>query len=230
MHEANQQTDSELIAAASGGDAEAWRLLYGRWLPWVWRYAYSLVQDTHTAEDVTSEAMTAWIKRLRESGGEPAQVAAWLRTVVRNKAADHHRGCYRRRRMLESVTASAQHEELGEDPSKPLDLEETQDQVAAALDKLSETQRLVLEWKYAESLRVRVIADRLNTTEKSVEALLYRARKEFRTHYEFLQLQQDHSGFIIEPNESGGDSPLNNAQTQESSETNPDRREVRAKR
>lgn len=199
MQEASQQTDAQLIAAVHGGDGEAWRLLYGRWLPWVWRYAYSLVQDTHTAEDVTSEAMTAWIRRLRESGGEPAQVAAWLRTVVRNKAADHHRGCYRRRRTLEGATAAAERDESCDDPARPMDREETQNQVAAALEKLSETQRLVLEWKYAESLRVREIADRLNTTEKAVEAMLYRARKEFRTHYEFMEIQQDHSGLVIEP-------------------------------
>ena len=180
-----------MITAAHRGDADAWRTLYGRWLPWVWRYACSLVPDPHTAEDITSEAMTAWVRRLRESGGDAPQVAAWLRTVVRNKAADHHRRSGRHRQAMEEVSHWG-NQESPDQADSALVAEEHRCDVANAMAQLPENYRLALEWKYAESLSVNQIAERLGTTAKSVEAILYRARKEFRRTYELRQVQHEH--------------------------------------
>ncbi|MEM8865814.1 MAG: sigma-70 family RNA polymerase sigma factor [Planctomycetota bacterium] len=189
-------TDAELIAAAHDGDADAWRTLYQRWLPWVWRAAYSLVQDTHVAEDITSEAMTAWVRRITDVGGDAPQVAAWLRTVVRNKAADHHRRAGRTRRVLQEASAIAdQRQEPHRDRSMPscsIEQAESQAEVKAALDQLSDDYRLALEWKYGESLSVQEISQRLGVTEKSAEAILYRARKGFRHHYQRMQNRASH--------------------------------------
>lgn len=185
-------TDGELIAAARHGDTEAWRELYARWLPWVWRYAYAQVQDIHIAEDVTSEAMTAWVRNVDGTGSDAPQVAAWLRSVVRNKAADHHRKGYRQRRALEGVSAVRAQTAPDDDPSLPLRKAEARVAVNEALDLLSETHRTALEWKYAEGLSVRAIAERTGSTEKAVEANLYRARREFRRHYEAIEARHGH--------------------------------------
>jgi DNA-directed RNA polymerase specialized sigma24 family protein len=42
----------------------------------------------------------------------------------------------------------------------------------------------VLEWKYLDALRVREIAERLGDSEKAIETVLYRARREFRRLFE----------------------------------------------
>lgn len=186
-------TDGQLIAAAHQGDADAWRTLYERWLPWVWRYACTLIRDTHAAEDITSEAMTAWVKRLEESGGDAPQLAAWLRTVVRNKAADHHRRTGRHRRALEDAASWVVQHDGDDDPGRGLVDCEDRNDVATALEQLPENYRLALEWKYGHSLSVGAIAERTGVTEKSVEAVLYRARKEFRRLYELRLAQQDHA-------------------------------------
>ena len=66
------------------------------------------------------------------------------------------------------------------DPTKPLEIAETRSQVLAALDRLSDSQRLALEWKYVENLSTREIAIRFGQTEKAVESILFRARNRFR--------------------------------------------------
>ena len=76
-----------------------------------------------------------------------------------------------------------------EDGSRPLERNETRDQVRHTLTSLPERHQLVLEWKYSERLSVREIAQRLDATEKSVEAALYRARREFRRQYETREQQ-----------------------------------------
>ena len=69
-------------------------------------------------------------------------------------------------------------------PSAPLEVEETRIEVIRVLDELPDRQRVVLEWKYLDSLRVCEIAERLGDSEKAVETVLYRARREFRRLFE----------------------------------------------
>jgi RNA polymerase sigma-70 factor, ECF subfamily len=179
-------TDGELIAAVRQGDADAWRMLYQRWLPWVWRYAYSLVKDKHAAEDITSEAMMVWVRQVGETVNEPSQLAGWLRQVIHNKSVDYHRQGQRFRRAVDGVSLNRQDRETAADPSHTLETSERQELVNQALGQMGESQRLVLEWKYAEGLSVRQIAERLGTTEKAVEANLYRARVELRSRWQLI--------------------------------------------
>ncbi|TWT66765.1 ECF RNA polymerase sigma factor SigL [Posidoniimonas polymericola] len=192
-------TDSQLIIAARRGDSQAWRELYTRWMPWVWRCAYALVQDAHAAEDVTSEAMTAWVRNFHTTGTDAPQAAAWLRSVVRHKCADHHRRGARFRKAAEGVAQTLEWDAV-ERPSDNLSHCERRDQVEQAMATLKQRHRLVLEWKYAEGMSVRQIAERLGATEKSVEASLYRARREFRQAY-----------LELEPSEPDGLEPLASA-------------------
>lgn len=203
-------TDSQLIIAARRGDSHAWRELYTRWMPWVWRYAYSLVQDAHAAEDVTSEAMTAWVRNFDQTGVDAPQAAAWLRSVIRHKCADHHRRGARFRKAAEGVSRTLEWDAV-EPPAANLERQEQREQVRQAMQSLKKRHRLLLEWKYAEGMSVRQIAERLGATEKSVEASLYRARREFRRTYDeftpsepastddhLQQLSEEHRAFLRE--------------------------------
>ena len=177
-------TDLDLVLRAKRGDAEAWRLLYERYFPLVWRYANTQVEEVHLAEDIVSETMLALLKGLGSIEGEAARISAWLRSVVRHKVADHHRRAYRLRDRLSQVSAQAESREHDQCPSTDMESKETRGQVKDVLDSLSERQRIVLEWKYGEGLRVKEIASRLGETEKAVEATLYRARREFRKKFQ----------------------------------------------
>jgi RNA polymerase sigma factor (sigma-70 family) len=73
-------------------------------------------------------------------------------------------------------------------PSAPLEVVETKNRVHRALDALPERQRIVLEWKYLDGLSVREMAERLGETEKAIESVLYRARREFRRLFDVQPL------------------------------------------
>jgi RNA polymerase sigma-70 factor, ECF subfamily len=180
-------TDAELLRAARNHDAEAWKTLYARYLPLAWRYAYAHMQDVHMAEDVVSETMLALLKNIHQIEAEAAHIAGWLRSVVRNKAADHHRQSFRIKDRLEKIGYTQTCECTNGSPSLALEAEETRRHVLDVLEQLPPKQRLVLELKYAEGLRVREIAEQLNETEKGIEAALYRARREFRRCFELSE-------------------------------------------
>jgi RNA polymerase sigma-70 factor, ECF subfamily len=183
-------TDVDLLYGARRGDAEAWRTLYVRYLPFVWRQAHALLCDSHAAEDVTSEVMLALLRNIQNLESEVPKLGGWLRTVVRCKAADHQRAVIRSRaKMAVVATRLAADGSNGQPgPSVPLEVVETKSRVHLALDALPERQRIVLEWKYLEGLSVRDMADRLGETEKAVESVLYRARREFRRLFDSQRL------------------------------------------
>lgn len=180
-------TDAQLVIEARKRNSEAWTALYERYLPLVWRYAYALIRDVHLAEDIVSEAMLALVKGIHTLDKEEPKISAWLRAVVRHKLADHHRRAYRLQDRLVQVEADIRSALPSLSPSQPLEQEETRDQVLAILEELPDRQRLALEWKYVDGLRVREIAERLGETEKAVEATLYRARREFRRRFQIVE-------------------------------------------
>src|SRR5688500_1120742 len=96
-------TDGELLRGAQQGDAAAWRALYQRALPAVWRQAYSLVGNVDVAEDIASETMLALLKNIDRLHSDAPKIAGWLRVVVRCKAADHQRKVFRSRDKLPAV-------------------------------------------------------------------------------------------------------------------------------
>ena len=177
-------TDGELLRGAQQGDAAAWQALYQRALSAVWRQAYALVGDVHVAEDITSETMLALLKNINRLQTDAPKIAGWLRVVVRCKAADHQRKVFRARDHMPAAADAYSNGHAGSSaggsPSAPLEAEETRIEVLRVLDELPDRQRVVLEWKYLDALRVREIAERLGESEKAVETVLYRARREFR--------------------------------------------------
>lgn len=200
-------TDAELVRCALENDSraqslEAWNTLSRRYLPIVWRYAYAQLQDTHATEDVVSETMLALLKNIGQIDTETLKIAAWLRSVVRHKVADHHRRNYRAKdhlpRLAEGLRDREQqrHEAVAE-PASGMLAAEKKIQIAEILEGLPERQRLALEWKYVEGLRVREIAERLGETEKAVEATLYRGRREFRRLYELSEIEPTESSMAL---------------------------------
>ncbi len=81
--------------------------LYRRHAPAVYRYALSIVRRRELAEDLTADAFVALHRELPRI--DPAQLPAWLITVVRNRARD----LWRRRVVEERY---AEHESRSVDP------------------------------------------------------------------------------------------------------------------
>ena len=161
------------------GDREALTALYERYLPYVWRYVYSrLGGDEASSRDVVSETFLAMIQGVARLDAAGTSVAKWLSVVARNKLADHWRRSGRAVNVSDIDPA-----ERANDPVAEADAAELRRTVGLVMASLDDVQRLALEWKYIDALTVGEIAGRLGRSEKAVEAVLYRAREAFRTHY-----------------------------------------------
>ncbi len=175
-------TDTELLRQAQNGDRAAWRLLYARCLPSVWRHAVVSVGDYSAAEDIVGETLLALVRSLSKLDPDSIDVQAWLRGVLRRKIVDHHR-LKNKQRRVHAAARNDSSQDTGVTPSA-LEVEEGRQLIISALEQLPELQRAVLEWKHIEGLSVREMAMRTGKSEKAIESILFRARKEFRRVYE----------------------------------------------
>lgn len=177
-------TDSDLIQGLRKQDPAAVQYLSDCILPSVWRYVYVRVNsDQHLAEDIVSETVLALIRAAKaaesDDNAEIRNPAAWLRSVASNKVMDHFRAAARVQHLIDQVKQVAPICDTN-DAARQQDLNERRIEIRDAMDQLPEHERLALEWKYVEKLSVREIAERMQSTQKAVESVLFRARGNLR--------------------------------------------------
>jgi RNA polymerase sigma-70 factor, ECF subfamily len=84
----------ELLAAAQGGDEQAFAVLWRDLQPAVLRYFQ--VAAGEAAEDLAADTWVSVIRRLRRFRGDERAFRAWVFTVARHRAIDWHRQAARR--------------------------------------------------------------------------------------------------------------------------------------
>jgi RNA polymerase sigma factor (sigma-70 family) len=146
---------------------------------------------------------------------EILNLAGWLRTVAGRRIADHYRAVSRVQHLLPQ-NHNSRSDCAGADPAKHQELQETRQLVRRAMDSMPEQYRMALEWKYLDQLSVREIAARWKMTEKAVESILFRARREFRdqmTQRELMEPSRNGSRSRI-PDSTSNDSAKEDASSQ----------------
>ncbi len=78
-----------LVELAQRGDAEAFGMLYERYVDVVYRYVYVRVGSRQTAEDITSEAFLRALRRMDSFAWQGRDIAAWFITIARNLITDN---------------------------------------------------------------------------------------------------------------------------------------------
>jgi len=171
-----------------GGDEAAFRDLFDRFFPRLYRFALARLDgDAETARDIVQQTFCNAIERLDGYRGEAA-LYTWFCQICRNVLADHFRkrgrGVARVVLLEDQPNARAILEALAAPVSGEPDSEVWRMQVhrvvEATLDALPGNYGDVLEWKYLDGHSVTEIAQRLDVGPKAAESLLTRAREAFR--------------------------------------------------
>ena len=171
-----------------GGDEAAFRELFDRFFPRLYRFALARTGgDRETASDVVQQTFCNAIERLDSYRGEAA-LYTWFCQICRNVLNDHFRKRGRSaqrvvlledqpnaRAILESLSAP-----VGDQPETGVWRQQLHRIVEATLDSLPGRYGEILEWKYIDGLSVVEIAGKLDVGAKAAESLLTRAREAFR--------------------------------------------------
>lgn len=169
------------------GDEVAFRSLFDRYFPRLYRFALARLDGDHeAATDIVQQTFCRAVERLDGYRGEAA-LYTWFHQICRNTLMDYYRYTSRRARfvvpledlpdvraVLETLAAP-----LTDEPETGVWRSEVRRLVQATVDALPERYGEVLEWKYVDEQPLKAIAQRLGISDKAAESLLMRARTAF---------------------------------------------------
>ncbi len=169
--------DAGAIAAARGGDREAFCALVARYQEVAFRAAYLVVRDSAAAEDVAQEAFVRAYQGLR-SFRQGEAFRPWLLRIVTNLALNEIRARGRRRGLLERFGR------LPRESEPPLEgaviASADQTLLWKAIQELPDDDRVILYLRYFLDLPEREIAVAVGHPAGTVKSRLHRASGRLR--------------------------------------------------
>lgn len=167
------------MLALRAGDDAAFDALFERWSAPLARYLERLVRDAGSAEDLVQETFLR-MYRARERYQPDARFSTWLFTIATRLAWNELRRPHHRKphESTDDDGEGAPREMAAEQPAADdvAHARRSFGDVERALAELPERQRAALWLTAVEGLSYAEVAENLETTEKSVKALVHRAR------------------------------------------------------
>ncbi|MEU4165203.1 sigma-70 family RNA polymerase sigma factor [Actinoplanes sp. NPDC026670] len=170
---------SVLVARAQSGDAEAFGLVYDRYVDQVFRFIYRRVMDRQVAEDLTSETWLRALRNLpafRRPGGD---FGAWVTTIARNLTANHMLSHQRRERPVAELRDAAPVEQAP-NPEAAAMATLTRETVLAGIEQLNPDHRRCITLRYLRELSIEETAQALGKTPAVVKSMQHKALKALR--------------------------------------------------
>lgn len=178
MIDEQRNEDRVLRRAVLRGDEAAWRLLFDRYFDMTFAYAlYSCANDRALAEDLTQEAWSVAVRRIRTFDPDRARFGTWVRGIIDHLHRGHIRREMRRDRLRNEHTSVRVAENV------PAHSFAEGEHIALAFAEIPSRYAAVIRAKYERNLSVNEIAEAWGETPKAVESLLTRARRAFRDAY-----------------------------------------------
>jgi RNA polymerase sigma-70 factor, ECF subfamily len=171
-------TDSELVDKATNGDVRALDALVERYSPRVNRLASQLMGDLEEARDAAQESLVKVCTRLKQFRGE-AQFATWLHRLVVNTCRD--RMAFQRVRRTEPLELDEQAVSDEPDPSNLAVLTDLRRDLAFALSRLSNDQRIAVVLRDSFGLSYKEISRVARMPVGTAKCYVHRARARLRT-------------------------------------------------
>jgi len=177
------------VAAAQGGDKEAFSEVVKRCQDMAYGLAYAMLGDTGLAQDAAQEAFIAAYLDLA-SLREPAAFPGWFRRVV-IKHSDRER---RSRRPNQPFDDSAEFAATLPDPMRVLEASENKSQIHRAIAELPATQRQIITLFYLRDYSQKEIEQFLELPVSMIKKHLFTARRKLRGRLETMMETQIQAG------------------------------------
>jgi RNA polymerase sigma-70 factor (ECF subfamily) len=190
------ELDTELVAAARDGDAQAYEELVYRHRDKIYARAFSMVRNEEQALDLSQEA---WIKawqRLHQFHGD-SSFATWITRITINLSLDFLRKAKRQRaESVEALEESSGGVErllpvINPNPTARLERIELRAKIDQAMETLSEGHRTVLILHEFEELPYKEIAERVGCSIGTVMSRLFYARRRMATAMKELLREEE---------------------------------------
>ncbi len=142
-----------------------------------YRWAFEILQDSHSAQDAVQEAFITAYEHLDQLK-DPAAFPAWFKRIVLTQC---HRITRRKRFVLDMLDENA--DDAHPDPSEEVEERESKERIEQALRRLPDGERTVTELFYLSDYSQHEIAEQLAIPVTTVKKRLQYARKHLKGEY-----------------------------------------------
>ncbi|WP_431727374.1 sigma-70 family RNA polymerase sigma factor [Verrucosispora sp. TAA-831] len=165
-----------LVERAQAGEAEAFGLIYDRYVDTVFRFVYFRVGNRQLAEDLTADTFLRGLKRIGNFTWHGRDLGAWLVTIARNLVEGHFRsGYYRLEVTTGDVTDADRHERPERNPEAWIIDHITDPVLLTAVRRLSSDQQKCIDLCYLQGFSIAEAARAMRKSEGTIRALQNRA-------------------------------------------------------
>ena len=164
-----------LVADAQSGDAEAFGLLYDRYVDDVYRYVASRTPSRQVAEDLTSEVFLRALRRVDSFSWQGRDFRAWLVTIARNLVLDHYKSARVRREVVLAAAPGDRRAPAAPSAETTVMAALRDETLLRAVAGLPGAQRECVELRFLQGLSVSETALVLGKGEGAVKAVQHRA-------------------------------------------------------
>ena len=176
------ENDADLVRRLQKRDARAMADLYDRYGRLVYALILRIVRDGGIAEDLVQETFLRVWNRVQGFDAGRGGLGPWLLAVARNRAIDYLRSAGGRMRHALELDET-DHPALFTDLEKEILNSDRMRRVKDALDKLSASQRTVIELAYFEGMSQTEIAEHMGQPLGTVKTWARAALKSLRDEF-----------------------------------------------
>ena len=163
-------------------DPQALTIIHNRYYPEIYRFVRFRVGDDATAEDITADVFMRLLVAIHRGRGPNSNLRGWLFRTTANIVNDHYRDLYNHP-IEESAEILEQKKDLylsQSDPVTLMDQAERNRQLQRALDQLTESQKLVITFRFGNRFSLEQTSKLMGKNVNSVKALQFRALEALR--------------------------------------------------
>lgn len=183
--------DGDLLADAGRGDQSAFTTLYEQNEADLYRFACYLAGSPEKADDLFQDT---WLKIVRYAGTQRIDnFRKWAFTIMANLYRDDLRKSKIRRLVMSILPIASDHGEMSEENSAVTGRTDPEaenfiirDELARALDRLSDRQRTVFVLTYLEGFKIREVSEMIGKAEGTVKSTLSHALTKLRADLDGL--------------------------------------------
>ncbi len=177
--------DETALTQAAQGDAEAFGVLYERYVGRIYNYIYYRTGNEYDAEDLTARVFFRAMHHIKTYQNRGLPFSAWLYRIAHNLVANWHRDNSRRPEIPLDDGLMSSH--LSEDHPEAALLEtEERDRLLHIIRKLPPDRQHMLILKFVEHLSNAEIGQIMGRTEGAVKSLYHRTLLSLRDDLEEL--------------------------------------------
>jgi len=176
-------SEKELINGLLKGNKKHLRIFYDRYSLKLKNYIAQKISQPDKVEEILQDSLLEGLEALRDFTGS-SSLYTYLCAIAKYKTIDYYRKKKLKKILFSNIPGVEHLFSIITTPEEELDKRITKKKVHEVLAELRPKYSQVLKLKYLKGFSVKQVAKKMNTSFKSAESLLFRARRDFAVAYE----------------------------------------------